>query len=253
MGSILVNGLARSNASLNVSSGTWRVCKYLTPLKNAESWVASLSISSSLLNSCATFSPLRIATSMSFPRLSTASRYAALQMSEETVTTPMSTPRAEWLVEEFSSRLLVWATVMRLLWSGWVWAVSSLAVVDSSGVSRVWLKDSELALGAVRWELESELLAWLAWTEWLKKTKTKSWHSLSLKRHAYGAESILTWSEGFRDLRRSRFTCSRNRSRTLPFCVAEDDIVLLELKLCQGNYISKMDRRNYSAEQTASV
>lgn len=157
-GSIFVSGLARSKASLNLSSGTWRECKYLTPLRKTDSWILSLSSSSSWLNSCATFSLLRIAMSMSFPRLSTASRYAMLHMSEETKPTSISTPRVEWLSEEFCSRPLVW----RVLWLVWAGAASSLAVVDCWGASRVWSREKARILDAACWETESRLLARLA-------------------------------------------------------------------------------------------
>lgn len=74
VGSSLLSGDARSSASLNFSSGTLIECRYATPRRKAESCVASLSISSSPLNKWATLLLIRIATSISSPKLSIASR-----------------------------------------------------------------------------------------------------------------------------------------------------------------------------------
>lgn len=117
-------GDTKSNASLNLSSGTWIERRYATPRRNTDCWVVSLSISSSFANNCAVLLPTRIATSMSFPKLSTASRYAALQRSEEMTELPMWPSWVNWLVEV--GRWSRW----RLLWSVWIWALTSLVTIE---------------------------------------------------------------------------------------------------------------------------
>lgn len=106
VGSKLVNGLARSNANLNLSRGTCMECRCLTPRRKADSWVASLSISSRFLNNCSTVFLWSMVTSIVFPKLSTASRNAALQRSVVITTSLVSSSSVGRSINIYSKSLI---------------------------------------------------------------------------------------------------------------------------------------------------
>ena len=146
---MLVRGLAVSNTNLNLSRGILIERKYLTPLRKADSWVASFSISLSSLNNCVTFFPSKVAMSIWSPSFWTASRYAALQRSEETTAVSAFASRF--------SRLLVINLCSMVFWPLWLWALSFPALVSSFQVSFA---------SSTGWEVEAGLVAWSAQSDW---------------------------------------------------------------------------------------
>ena len=145
VGSMLARGLAVSNTNLNFSRDTLIEHKYLKPLRKADLWVASFSISLSSLNNCATFFPSKVAMSIWSPRFWTASRYAALQRSEETTA-----------VSAFSWLLVVNLRSM-VFWPFWYWDSSFPALLSFFWVSFA---------SSTGWEVETGLVTRSAWSYW---------------------------------------------------------------------------------------
>jgi hypothetical protein len=98
--------------------------------------------------------PLREITSISSPRLSTASRKAALQMSVETVALLAQLPRRS--VVKFRSKL-PW---FRAIWPVWISISSFLASFGSWAWLAPWGGDG-VALKDSKWVLEAGLFPWL--------------------------------------------------------------------------------------------
>jgi hypothetical protein len=94
---------------------------------------------------------LRVAMCISSRRLSTASRNAALQRSEETVMLLERSARVNWSTVKVSSKLFSW----RGIWPDWIRAPLSIAV-DSLATSLASMICSGLLLSVVLWKMEDE-------------------------------------------------------------------------------------------------